>query len=235
MHTSTFVLNESGRDFVVGDVHGCFRTLEHALSAITFDPNLDRLFGVGDLVNRGPHSEEALGWLEQRFDAVVLGNHDRSVLSWFRGKRGAPPPAESEWLLGRPSREHRRWRAALGSMPLAITIETAYGPVGVVHAEAPHCSWAESLRRLETASASVVDDAVLGFASPEASRRHRSRAVAGLRALVLGHQPVQRVECVANRWNIDTGAGIPHLNRLSLVEVNTSEFRARTFEIDESS
>ena len=60
MHTSTFVLNESGRDFVVGDVHGCFRTLEHALGALTFDPNLDRLFGVGDLVNRGPHSAE--GW-----------------------------------------------------------------------------------------------------------------------------------------------------------------------------
>ena len=120
-------------------------------------------------------------------------------------------------------------------MPLAITIETAYGPVGVVHAEAPHHSWAESLRRLETASPSVVDDVVLGFASPEASRRHRSRAVAGLRALVLGHEPVQHVECVANRWNIDTGAGIPHLNRLSLVEVNTSEFRTRTFDIDESS
>ena len=166
MHTSAFVLNESGRDFVVGDVHGCFRTLERALSAITFDPNLDRLFGVGDLVNRGPHSEAALRWLEQRFDAVVLGNHDRAVLNWFRAKRGAPRPAESEWLLGLSSREHRRWRAALGSMPLAITIETAYGPVGVVHAEAPHHSWAESLRRLETASPSVVDDVVLGFASP---------------------------------------------------------------------
>ena len=238
MHTSTFVLNESGRDFVVGDVHGCFRTLERALIAITFDPNLDRLFGVGDLVNRGPHSEEALGWLEQRFEAVVLGNHDRSVLSWFRAKPAklrSRPPAESKWLLGLSSREHRSWRAALGSMPLAITIETAYGPVGVVHAEAPHHSWAESLRRLETASPSVVDDVVLGFASPEESRRHRSRAVAGLRALVHGHKSVEHVECVANRWNIDTGAGIPHLNRLSLVEVNTPEFRTRTFDIDESS
>ena len=235
MHTSTFVLNEVGRDFVVGDVHGCFRTLERALSAITFDPSLDRLFGVGDLVNRGPHSEEALGWLEQRFDAVVLGNHDRSVLSWLKAKRGTPPLAESVWLLGLSSRQHRRWRAVFESMPLAITIETAYGPVGVVHAEAPHRSWVESLRLLETASPSIVDDVVLGFASPEASRRHRSCAVTGLRALVLGHQPVEHVECVANRWNIDTGAGIPHLNRLSLVEVNTSEFRTKTFDIDESS
>ena len=48
--------------------------------------------------------------------------------------------------------------------------------------------------------------------------------MAGLRALVLGHEPVEHAECVANRGNIDTGVGIPHLNRLSLVEVNTPEF-----------
>ena len=44
-------LNQVGRDFVVGDVHGCFRTLEVALLEIEFDPIRDRLFGVGDLVN----------------------------------------------------------------------------------------------------------------------------------------------------------------------------------------
>ena len=120
-------------------------------------------------------------------------------------------------------------------MPLAITIETAYGPVGVGHAGAPHCSWAESLRRLKTPFPSVVDDVVLGFASVEASRRHQSRTVVGLRALVLGHQPVPHVECVANCWNIDTGAGIPHLNRLSLGEVNiTGVSHTRTFDTEDT-
>ena len=176
MNTSTFCLNDSGRDIVVGDVHGCFRTLERALTAIAFDPSADRLFGVGDLVNRGPHSGEALGWLERRFDGVVLGNHDRSVLSWFRAKRGAPPPPGSEWLLGIAHREHPRWRAALGSMPLAITSETVHGPVGIVHAEVPHHSWAESLRLLETASPSVVDDVLLGL---EALRSHQHSVALG--------------------------------------------------------
>ena len=40
--------NRLGRDFVVGDVHGCFRTLERALAALEFDASCDRLFGVGD-------------------------------------------------------------------------------------------------------------------------------------------------------------------------------------------
>ena len=63
----TFTANANGRDFVVGDVHGCFRTLERALTELKFDPACDRLFGVGDLVNRGPNSNEAVDWLEQRF------------------------------------------------------------------------------------------------------------------------------------------------------------------------
>ena len=56
----TFTANAHGRDFVVGDVHGCFRTLERALTELQFDPTRDRLFGVGDLVARGPHSLEAV-------------------------------------------------------------------------------------------------------------------------------------------------------------------------------
>ena len=128
-----------------------------------------------------------------------------------------------------------RWRAALGSMPLAITIATVHGPVGIVHAEAPHHSWAESLRLFGTAAPSVADDVLLGLeASPDTIRRHRSRPVEGLRALVHGHEPVEHVECTANRWNIDTGAGIPRLNRLSLVEVNAPQVRTWTFPVDES-
>ena len=91
-----------GRDIVVGDVHGCFRTLERALGEIAFDPARDRLFGVGDLVNRGPHSADALQWLESRFDAVTLGNHDVAVRSWFRSKLLNVPEEAEGWLRDIP-------------------------------------------------------------------------------------------------------------------------------------
>ena len=209
-------------------VHGPLEGLEvlrihPSASQDSLDVGLDRRLQRRELLLEAPLFGRAI----ERFSQLRLG-HGRSPPY----PRNRPIGARSIPPYGKASLS---CRAPLGTMPLAITIETVYGPVGVVHAEAPHHSWAESLRRLETASPSVVDDVVLGFAAPEASRRHRSRAVAGLRALVLGHKPVEHVECVANRWNIDTGAGIPHLNRLSLVEVNTSEFRTRTFDIDESS
>ena len=70
-----------GRDWIVGDVHGCFQTLRQALAAIDFEHGRDRLFSAGDLIDRGPNSIEALAWLEAgRFDAVVMGNHEAEMV-----------------------------------------------------------------------------------------------------------------------------------------------------------
>ena len=57
--------NDSGRDFVVGDLHGCFAQLRAELEARHFDPQRDRLFAVGDLVDRGPQSDRVLETVEQ--------------------------------------------------------------------------------------------------------------------------------------------------------------------------
>ena len=231
----TFGINEAGRDFVVGDVHGCFRTLERALGALEFDPEGDRLFGVGALVNRGPHSVEAIDWLERRFEAVTMGNHDRLVLRWLQANPRSALPAQTVWLTDVPRREFPRWRAALASMPIALAIETPHGAVGVVHAEPPHRSWSESLRLIETGDILVVDDTLLGFALPaEIVCQRHSHPVEALRALVHGHVPVREVECTGNRWDIDTGAGIARFNRLTVLELNGPEFLAWTFAVHES-
>ena len=71
---------KGGRDFVVGDTHGHFATLEHALDIPTFDPARDRLFGVGDLVDRDPRSENAIAWLEEERLKPVRGNHDQRMI-----------------------------------------------------------------------------------------------------------------------------------------------------------
>ena len=62
---------------------------------------------------------------------------------------------------------------------------------------------------------------------------HRAGPVEGVRALVHGHRPLVEVERTGNRWNIDTGAGIPQLNRLSILELGP-ELRSWTFDVDET-
>ena len=226
--------NPRGRDFVVGDVHGCFRTLARALAELQFDAARDRLFGVGDLVNRGPHSVEAVDWLERRFTAVTLGNHDRAALSWFDERLRGSRATEDDWKDVLDPRDYPRWRDALSQMPLALTVETPYGPVGVVHAEAPDPDWSRTVARLEAGSETYIDDALLGFERyTQAVHRMKSRPVQGLRALVSGHFVVDEVDVTANRWNLDTGAGFEDRNRLSLLEINARELKPLTFDVRE--
>ena len=51
-----------GRDWVVGDVHGCCGPPRGALRGTDFEYGRDRLFSVGDLIDRGPDAIEALEW-----------------------------------------------------------------------------------------------------------------------------------------------------------------------------
>jgi len=78
----SYPLNTLGRDLVVGDVHGCFSMLDAALKEMDFDPTRDRLFGVGDLVDRGGESPDILDAVRRHQIKAVRGNHEQMILDW---------------------------------------------------------------------------------------------------------------------------------------------------------
>ena len=69
--------------YAVGDLQGCLQPLQCLLERVAFDPARDKLWLVGDLVNRGPQSLETLRFLYSIRDALVcvLGNHDLHLLA----------------------------------------------------------------------------------------------------------------------------------------------------------
>ena len=112
--------------FVLGDIHGQFDALQSLLERLAFRPKDDRLWLVGDLVNRGPRSLDVLRWAKGQSDAMgdrfvtVLGNHDLHLLALARGVQKFKAKDEDlrpileapdhnallDWFLARPLLHH---------------------------------------------------------------------------------------------------------------------------------
>lgn len=129
--------------YAIGDVQGCYETLRYLLEKINFDHDLDQLWFVGDLVNRGPQSLETLRFVHDlgRRAITVLGNHDLHLMAIIYG---GYEPRNGDTLgdiLQAPDCEKlARW---LRSLPLMHEGEKHV----MVHAGIPHI-WDLGIARL---------------------------------------------------------------------------------------
>lgn len=207
-----FKRNEQGRDFVVGDIHGAFDLVLKAMSQAQFNPAVDRLFSVGDLIDRGAGSHRCVKFLAQPYVHAVRGNHEDMLLELYAN--GEPDPAVVEfmasrngfgWWLSVPAMHRREILAAIAELPLAIEIETVRGTVGLIHADIPErMSWDKFLADIEAANPKTTETCLWGR---DRIRSNNAEGVQGVGRIFVGHTPQWGgLARYGNVYAVDTGA-----------------------------
>jgi bis(5'-nucleosyl)-tetraphosphatase (symmetrical) len=99
------------RRIYIGDIQGCLAALDRLLVRLVLRPD-DRVYCVGDLVNRGPDSLGVLRRLRAIGARSVLGNHDLNLLKLAGASPRQNVPVELEPVLqAADAAEHIDWLA----------------------------------------------------------------------------------------------------------------------------
>lgn len=212
--------NTNGRDFIVSDLHGCFDEFHAFLKHISFDPETDRMFCCGDLVDRGPKSLECLSLLQYPWFYSVRGNHEQMMIESliFHKDSSLWRMNGGEWGYpkGKQDREDivNYIKMVEPYLPYVITVGDGTNRFNIVHAEftfAPDISDKDIdlLDFDEYASESLLwgRDIIQGHPAPHSEQ---------LSTTYVGHTPLDDVMKIGKQVFID--GGIVFGDKLHIVE-----------------
>jgi serine/threonine protein phosphatase 1 len=193
-----FHKNETGRDFVCGDIHGCFDELEHELKNIRFNESCDRLFCVGDLIDRGPRSKDALLYYKKDWFHTVQGNHERNF-SHFYGIYGElyryyDFQNGSKWSRRMSDAYLVKLKKAIDKLPFIIVIDDTI----ILHAQLPHVG---SLQQIEANPEKHLHKLIWSR-----NKKPQKITIPGISRVYCGHSMVAEPVEENGIINIDTGA-----------------------------
>ncbi len=205
-----FDKNTAGRDFAVGDIHGMYSMLEALLEVVSFDPERDRLFSVGDLIDRGPESDRTLEFLAQPWFHAVQGNHERMMIESLEDSKNLENWTVNNgggWWNEIDEPTQHVFRKAINALPMAMEVETDAGLVGIVHADIPlGSSWQGFLEMM------TDDDYIQYYAVWSRNRLRRAELygdvppIEGVELLLAGHTPLRKATRMQNIYYLDTAA-----------------------------
>ena len=236
MMMQTYTENMVGNDYVVGDIHGTFTRLQKFLDKIGFNPEVDRLFSVGDLVDRGPESHLVLEWLAKPWFIPIMGNHEEMAVDYhlepnktaifeqdYKDNGGAWNVKASYATTSEVSR-------LFSKLPVAITyLREGKAPIGLVHADCPLADWDRFASVLSNPQdpwfTHIFKNALWDRRRPQGLRHDTIRNVD---YIVVGHTPVPRPTMIDNVLMIDTGAVFTGDGHFTLHNLKTGELISET-------
>ena len=209
--------NTEGRDYICGDIHGCYDALMTRLNEVDFSQSCDRLFALGDIIDRGPDSLMCLRLLKEDWFHCVLGNHEQMMMDVILTQK----PSDFWYKWG--GLWHDKLVASddikevvdlcgefVSKLPHSITLDDGHGrKVGLVHAE-PVDDWAY-------AQADHIDYQSMIWGRDRILNSN-PKPVLNIAYVLVGHSTDNHIRQRANVFYLDTGAGYPQ-GFLTLVEI----------------
>ncbi|SAL70208.1 serine/threonine protein phosphatase [Caballeronia peredens] len=211
--------NDVGRDFVVGDLHGCVDALRYLLHEIGFDGARDRLFSVGDLVDRGTDSLAAIDLIDKPWFYPVLGNHEDSLIAVATGamRRQAWYAIGGAWAETLGEDQLGALAVRLAKLPLVRVVGEGARRFNVLHAE-----FLGSDADLDTADFSDETRNQMLWGRGLALGQSDPSQQQGLSPTYCGHTPMRAIKQIGSQIFIDTGAFASE-GRLTIVQAGTDE------------
>lgn len=234
----TLPLDQSKRHFVVGDIHGRFDSFLALLDQANYDPASDVIYSVGDLIDRGPKSTEAVEFFTTQENVyTILGNHEYMAANpseWLNVwiNNGGDRCIES---LKKHNKDTMWLRNRLEGLPWIIEVGSPSDEncFRIVHADAPP-DWPDDkfkqvLEQAEDGEDRRVDALIWSRRTVTAALRNASNMRPTAASIVfhsqrkrhnfVGHTPTRGVVRVGDITFLDTWAS----RTLTMVEALTKD------------
>lgn len=202
-------LSHARKVYVVGDIHGCFSDLIDELDKLEFDYDHDHLLSVGDLVDRGPESDQVLDYLDYPWFHAIQGNHDEWAATRMDRKQHKKHGGKWFWKLyyNGNSQLHYNIAARLATLPVLMEVHVPSGRrIGLAHACYPMASWRGAAENADVFEAEIKWGRTHLKSVLAAYAAGNQCYIDGIDHIYYGHTVMDKPFHSGNQSWIDTGA-----------------------------
>lgn len=212
--------NKLGNDYVVGDIHGMYDLLLQELKDIDFDFNKDRLFSVGDLVDRGSQSLKAFNLITESWFIAVRGNHEQFIVSCKNNtySEDIHKVNGGDWYYQLNNNTKQTIYDKVQTLPLMIETEVDGKTIGFVHGDIT--DWDTTSYIIKNLKEENIDSNVIAqqlLWGRTRIKRQNTNICKGIDHVFLGHTPINEKLTLGNCHYIDTAAVFG--NKLTILNI----------------
>lgn len=193
-----FTKNIKGNDYVIGDIHGQYDKLIKQLSNIVFDKKSDRLFAVGDLIDRGNQSLEVVKLLKENWFFSVLGNHEFMMLEVLKNNNmnyfNDWMDDGGRWIYGK---DVHSLIPLIDKLPVVIEVDKK---IGICHANPIIDNWSKINNDF------IKENLMKILMSKELLYTKEKENIKNINQVFVGHNAINSVKKIGNINMIDTGS-----------------------------